>query len=230
LPTDFVTVREFFGRSTECLPGPQGFLVEVVPPHTTFGAHFHSTDQFQVFFPSQGTWYQKHAVDSPLLHYADAYTTYGPFGTEANAMSFYTLRPVASTVTGYMPGSRDKLPYRGRRILSVDLGSRLGMTMAIGESQVETLIEPDDDGLAAYLLTAGPSTVTMPPPPPTRSGGQYLVVITGGLRHNDQWLVERSLGWSGPGTQPVHLEAGPSSGFELLVLRLPLATTTGRLN
>jgi hypothetical protein len=227
---EYATLREFFGRSDELLPGPQGFLVEVVPPHTSVGAHFHSTDQFQVFFPSEGAWYQRHPIDDVLVHYTDAYTTYGPFGSGAIPMCFYTLRPVASTVTGYMPGSRDRLPYRGQRNTTVDVRSHLRQPRSAGESHIETLIEPHDDGLAAYLLTAGPSAVASPPSPPARSAGQYLALLTGRIRHNDEWLVERSLGWSWPTSQPAQLEADPDSGFELLILQLPVPTTEVRPN
>jgi hypothetical protein len=218
-------LREYFGRSGEQRPGPQGYLVEIFPPHTRNDAHFHSTDQYQVFFPSKGTWYQRHDVESILLHYTDAYTTYGPFGTKDDAMSFYTLRPTASTLTAYMPGSRDKLPYRGRRNIHVELGSKLDRTLAAGETGIETLIEPEEDGLAAYLVLAGPSAVTTAPALLAASAGQYLVLVGGGLRQADQWFEGRSLGWSPPGDDPVRLETGPDTGFELLALQFPAATT-----
>jgi hypothetical protein len=232
----YATVREFFGRSTEVLPGPQGFLVEVVPPPSTFRAHFHSIDQFQLFFPAEGAWYQRQPIDSVILHYADAYATYGPFGTDTNPMSFYTLRPAASELTGYMPGSREKLPYRGRRNLHTEVGSRLEKPATVGESRLEILMEPEDDGLAAYLMTAGPSTLATTPPNPRHFGGQYFIVMTGALLcHGKQHpcggerFGERSVGWSGRAAPPVQLAAGPDSGFEVLVLRLPVPTTIGKV-
>ena len=64
--------------STERLAGPQAFLIETYPPEQQTAAHFHSTDQFQIFFPAEGAYYQRTEIRSPLLHYSDAYTTYGP--------------------------------------------------------------------------------------------------------------------------------------------------------
>jgi hypothetical protein len=118
--------REYFGRSEEVRAGPRGFLVERTPTESTVPAHFHSTDQFQVFFPSAGAWYQRQRIETPLLHYADAYLVYGPFGSGSEPLCFFTLCPVASTITGYMPGARDKLIRRGRRHVKVDLAPRLG--------------------------------------------------------------------------------------------------------
>ena len=57
-----------------------------------------------------------------MLHYADAYTTYGPFGTGEAPLQLFTLRRQASEITGFMPKDRDKLVRRGRRNLHVDLG------------------------------------------------------------------------------------------------------------
>src|SRR5688572_7260376 len=68
-PTSHETfvLREYFGRARELQPGPQGFFVERHPPHVVARPHFHPTDQFQVFLPSPGAWYQRHPITAPTL-------------------------------------------------------------------------------------------------------------------------------------------------------------------
>src|SRR4051812_8766458 len=95
---------------------PEGFMVRL-PRESSVKAHFHRVDQFQLLFGAQGSWYQRTKWQGVLVHYADAYTTYGPFGAEAAPMDFFTLRARADGYVGYMPGARQDLVRRGRRNL-----------------------------------------------------------------------------------------------------------------
>ncbi|HEX9506417.1 MAG TPA: hypothetical protein VGA62_10480, partial [Acidimicrobiia bacterium] len=53
-------------------------------------------NQFQVFFPAPGAWYKRRSLHSVLVHYVDAFVTYGPFGSADQPLEFYTLRAEAS--------------------------------------------------------------------------------------------------------------------------------------
>src|SRR5262245_15707940 len=94
LSTGALVVRDCIGRSTHALPGPQAFLVRF-PADSRGGAHFHPVDQFQIFYGSDGSWFKNQEITSGeiMLHYADAYVTYGPFGTKGpEPLEFFTLR------------------------------------------------------------------------------------------------------------------------------------------
>jgi hypothetical protein len=215
-------VRDYFGSSTERVAGPQAFLIETYPPNSKTAAHFHSTDQFQIFFPAQGAYYQRTDIRSPLVHYSDAYTTYGPFGSGEAPMSLYTLRRQASQITGYMPKDRDKLVRRGWRNIHVDLGPELEQRAVPGTSRVSTLIEPQDDGLAAYLVSAGPNTAEAEPPPNhEQATAQYLYVLDGQLVLGDRPYGPRSLGWRTLDAPLPVLASSEESGFTLLILQFP---------
>ena len=221
-----IVLREYFGRSDEIGPGPQGFLVEVLPPHSISPAHFHSTDQFQVFLPSSGAWYQRSRLDHPALHFTDAYSTYGPFGSEDEAMSFFTLRPTASAVTGYMPAARDKLVRRGRRNIYMDLGPYISDDQAPGTVVTHELIPPHEDGLAAYMIKAGPSaSVSVPEQVADIGEGQYICVLHGSVAYNGESYSELSLGWCPPGQTITDIEDSSNKGFILLSLHMPILTT-----
>jgi hypothetical protein len=226
--SDVPIVRDYFGSTMEKVVGPQAFLIETYPPNSETGAHFHSTDQFQIFFPAPGAYYQRTEIRTPLLHYSDAYTTYGPFGTGEAPMSMYTLRRQASTITGYMPKDRDKLVRRGWRNVHADLGLALEAQTTPGSSSVSTLIEPQEDGLAAYLITAGSGTAAAAlPEDHDRATAQYLYVLEGQLVVGDRVFGPRSLGWRTLDTPMPALASPEDSGFSLLVLQFPTESTSG---
>ena len=219
-------VRDYFGSPTERLVGPQAFFIETYPPNSRTDAHFHSTDQFQIFLPASGAYYQRTKIESPLLHYSDAYTTYGPFGSGEEPMGLYTLRRQASEITGYMPKDRDKLVRRGRRNVHVDLGPALEGHAEPGTSHVTTLIDPHEDGLASYLVIAGSNTVdaTMPADH-EHATSQYLFVLDGDVIIEGRRFRTQSLGWRTLDSPVPSLASPEEVGFKLLVLQFPMIHT-----
>ncbi len=216
-------LREYFGRFTGRLPGPQAFLVEKYPPNSTTEAHFHSTDQFQIFLPGSGTWYLRHNVTAPMLHYSDAYTTYGPFGSGETPLQLYTLRRQASEITGFMPKDRDKLVRRGRRNIHVDLGPALIRVAEPGDATNITLIEQHDDALAAFLVIADKDAdSTWLPEAEGRRAAQYFCVLDGQLDHDGRTFGKHSLGWREPDTPPLECKPSGPLGFKLLVMQFPV--------
>jgi hypothetical protein len=221
-----LVVRDYFGDSFSNQPGPQAFLVEV-PGGAASGAHFHPTDQFQIFFPSEGAWYRKQDVSEVMIHFADAYMTYGPFGTRgAEPLHFYTLRAASTVVTAFIPQDREQLIRRGRRNYSVLLDDSMLPAPAVGgESVVSTLMAPESDGLAAYLVSAGPAAgVDLTVELPVESAGQFYCVVDGSAWDNGRQFAARSLGWRGPGAPPPSLTADEHAGCRLLVLQMPHPT------
>jgi len=217
--------RVYFGKSAGSAGnGPQSFMVEH-PKGRVGAAHFHDVDQYQVFFPSAGATYKKAPIDSPIFHYTDAYTVYGPYaaGDDEPLLSL-TLRARHSQVTAFIPAERDKLPRpsAGRRHVTTALGPP--RQMASGESDLRVLIEPDDDGLAAYLLEAGPATLVAVPPC-TRSGGQYCCVLDGSVVDNGRAHESQAVRWDDPG-QTMQALASGDSGMRVLVMRFAHPATS----
>jgi hypothetical protein len=195
---------DYFGKSSTQQFGPEAFLVDYGPERTTT-AHFHSVDQFQVFFGAPGARYQRHPIPAVELHYADAFVTYGPFSAGEARMRFFTLRPCQGQYKGEMPSERSKLRYRGRRSLHVDLAPYFAVSSAGGEPVVAPVIAPHDDGLSATFLTAGPGVEIVLPSTAATSGG-FACVLSGEVEvrgHVGQRLGKYSLGWAGPGEVPI---------------------------
>jgi len=206
-------LRHFFGDPGQLQPGPQGFMVGL-PPHAVGRAHFHEVDQFQVFFPARGATYQRHPVDRVMVHYADGYTTYGPFAAGEAPLEFFTLRAQPTLGTWYMPESRDRLVRRGRRTRHVDVPDAAPVTA--GTAEVTRLLA-DDDGMAVDRVQLGPGASCRAPG--GGPSGAYLCVLEGDLVHGAT-LGPRTLGWWSPGAPELELRAGPQ-GCDLVVLTFP---------
>jgi hypothetical protein len=219
---DYASFRGYigeFGRLEKPTPTPQAMLVESFPADSTLGAHFHDVDQFQLFFPSEGAWYQRTPIEHTMVHYADAYTTYGPFGSGASDLSFYTLRPEHALVSGPMPGSRDLLVSGGpRRNLHVDV-PEIDAGPPEGAS-CRSLFSKHADRLDVFHVRGRVGTA-LPCPPSVGTGGQYYVVLGGSVRWGAVTLGMKSLGWVGPEAARPSLTVEGDRPAEVLVLQFP---------
>src|SRR5580692_4578218 len=74
------TATDFIGKRAVRSDHPLAFLVNG-PPRYVIPAHFHDIDQYQIFVGGHAT-LGKHDVLPGSIHYADAYTPYGPIVAE----------------------------------------------------------------------------------------------------------------------------------------------------
>lgn len=216
-------INNYFGDVEELLPGPQGFLVNM-PAEYQGHAHFHGADQFQIFFGTPGARYQRHAMAPVMVHYADAYATYGPFSTASNPIQFFTLRAKADLLTGLMPEDRDLLRHKGRRNVHVSLADDQLGPVSSGNATIETLFGPDPDKMAAFWVRAGNGD-RITGPSPEGSSGQYYCIVDGTAKFEDRLISRLTLGWVAPDDEAPTL-AGADSGFHAIVLQFPSPPTS----
>ena len=77
---------------------PTAFLVEQ-PPNTTLVPHFHKNNQFQLFVDGSGT-IGRHPIGPVTVHYAGAFTGYGPLVSGSNGIKYFTcVRSVKAACT-----------------------------------------------------------------------------------------------------------------------------------
>ena len=167
-----VRITNYCGARGQATPGPQIFLVDYPgKPGVAVRPHFHSVDQFQVFW--KGDRVGRHAIRPYFVHYADAYTPYGPIVDAGDGVTYLTVRARPESGPKYMPESRSQRPARsGGRHFTVQ--SEPGSVPA-GRGAAEWLLGPFDDGLAirvAWLL-AGEE---LPPGQPTGDGTVYVLL------------------------------------------------------
>jgi hypothetical protein len=213
----------FFGAPYVAEPGPQIYINDL-DPAVGLPAHFHKVDQFQLFFGTPGAVLGRQPLSSAMVHYTDAYSTYGPFsaGPEAS-LKYATIRAIASTFGGVMPAARDELLYRGRRHFTVDLEPHLAPTTDV---VVNDLVKAED-GLAVSLVTLPPLGSTRFDVPAGVTGRAYCVV-TGELVDEHGTYGMHSLGWSEPSSSAVL--AASAAGAAVAVMDFPFpATPVARL-
>jgi hypothetical protein len=226
IPAGQPMVRRMYFNPQVDAPGPQGFLVEMPGPSINM-AHFHEVDQFQLFFGNNGGWYKRHPLPALTVHYTDAYSTYGPFGSDTEeTFRFFTLRPMRSGVAGYLPGARDLLMHRGRAAIRRRRNYSVEVALAgkppAGESEQRTVMEREADGLAAHMISLGPGAIAVSTAKDFQSVGRYYCLVRGSLERDGSIFGVDSLGWVGSDAEFPSLVAGPA-GCDLLALDFPAA-------
>ena len=218
---------QFVGSVTELIlpqdgrpaPRPQAFLVEQ-SPRWELPVHFHLEHQFQVFVAGGGT-IGRQPITLLDVHYASPHSGYGPLVSGDGGISYLTLRAVGDTGAWYLPEMRDKC----LRIAKVQAHAapRTSLTAqalrGLGQAQVETLIEPRPDGLAAWLVHLGSGQRHPQPAGAEAGGGRFVVVSQGSLTLAGTSLQALAVAWVGPG-DTLDLLAG-DAGLQALVLQFP---------
>ncbi|MBI5089129.1 MAG: hypothetical protein HZB15_09810 [Actinobacteria bacterium] len=218
-------VLHYFVESGE-VEGPEGYLVEM-PAGNVVNTHFHRVDQFQVFFGAPGATYRRTELgpDTALVHYVDAFTTYGPFRTAHEDMQFYTLRGRTAPFTAYMPEGRAELrPSRRRHhehVVRLD-----GPLPEPGQSDTVVLAD-GTDGPYIAVVSGGPNAV-MPIGLRGASEGQYVVLLRGAVSDGGREVDVHAAAWMGPGGRSLELVAG-SHGCRVAVLALPEVIDRGEV-
>jgi hypothetical protein len=212
-------ISRFFESSAETPDRPMGFLVEK-KPHDVVDPHFHEVNQFQVIAGGYGRM-GKMPVEPFTLHYTNGYTGYGPIVGEDEGIAFFTLRNRWDPGAKYFSNSRHlmkKAPRRHRVPGLVPVSDEAAMK-ARTEAALDVLIEPEDDGLAAWVARVPPGG-TAEAPDPKRGGGQYLIVAGGTMLHDGEALPRLSCAYVGRDETPMTLQAGPD-GLEVMIAQFP---------
>jgi hypothetical protein len=197
---------------------PQAFLVEQ-DPGTVIEPHFHLEDEFQVMVGGSGS-LGRHAVQAVVVHYAGAHTGYGPITAGSDGLAYFTLRSRMDTGAQFLPGARDKMARVPKRHL---LGpavrpSEASALAACRQPEVITIVEPQADGIAAWMLRIPADKNSVAPVHP--GGGRFLLVIGGVLELNGERLPRLSTAFVSAEESMPLLRAG-GEGLEVLLLQFP---------
>lgn len=195
---------------------PMAFLVEQ-DPGSVAHAHYHQADQFQVVVHGRamlGT----HAVAPVTVHFAGAYTAYGPIRASEDGVHYFTLR------NGFDPGARFMERAEHRAALRTIPGRRhreavAGPIEPLASNGTTALLpdSPDGPGAWRYRLAAGE---TLEGPDPASGAGQYWLVLSGSLQRDGAEYGSKSCGFVYPDDPSFTGEAGPE-GLDVLALQFP---------
>lgn len=209
----------FFKGEWMSSPGTTGvsptvFLAEQ-PPHSIVEPHFHRENQFQLFVEGDGN-IGPHAIGPYCIHYAGAYTGYGPLNAHAGGLKYFTIRARYDTGLTPIAQARATMPRGPKRHATsglIDVQDVPG-----GSDAPDQDIFPPDRGMAAWVsvLPAGsPYKVR-----DIRGSEGCFVFVLGGSAASGGDMLER---WEhifhAPG-EAVDLVAGPG-GATVVSLAMP---------
>lgn len=213
---------------------PMAFLVEQDPGEVA-NAHFHQADQFQVVVGGEGT-LGTHAVRPVSVHFAGAYTAYGPIHAGATGLTYFTLRNGFDPGARYMLRSENRVALRsvrGRRhreAVAGPLGDGGGAEVLLADGggaevlladggDAEVLLGPESDGLAVWRYHLAPNAQVQGIAP-NGGRGQYWLVVDGDLRRDREVLGPLSCAFVHPHEAPFGATGGPT-GATVLAMQFP---------
>ena len=199
----------------DVVPAPTAFLVEQ-GPRVVIRTHFHVNSQFQVFAQGAGM-LGRRDVKPFTVQYVAPHTGYGPIVAGEAGLWYFTLRPSTPSGARYLPDLRDSLDKTQpkRQVTSTPcVPARLS-----GEPRIDTMIEPQADGLAAWMVHI-PADTTLEAPAQAGGLGRYYLVADGILLVQDQPLSALSLTWTSGEHEILPLRAG-ANGASVVVMQFP---------
>lgn len=182
IPTMGVTFHkaEWMESGEDPVLSPTVSLIEQ-PAGFEFMSHFHRQNQFQIFVDGSGA-IGPHALAPVVVHYAGAYTGYGPLVAGPRGLQYFTLRPVAEA--GFIPVAehgermiRGPKRHAQSQQIAVTPPEALRRLRQIEDSHVIALAE---DGMGARLLRMPPGhSLEVQHPPGCQ--GQFIFVLDGAV-------------------------------------------------
>jgi len=202
---------------------PTVFLIEQ-PPNATLVPHFHRQNQFQLFVEGGGT-LGKHPVETVTVHYAGAYTGYGPLISGGEGIKYFTIRPVCEAGMMSLDEARDKMIRGPKRHESVgpvrvlDEAGRRAATREQDKQGEQFLLAISDDGLGVGEICLDQGQL-MTVQRHAASQGEFIVVLSGRLQFGDRELTE----WESifvSADEPFPDLCGTEGGVQCVILHCP---------
>jgi hypothetical protein len=199
---------------------PQAFLATQAADWT-LPVHYHLQEQFQVVVEGSGK-LGPHRLQPLVVHYASREAGYGPVVAGQAGLKYLTLRAISDAGAWYLPEARERM-RRDLRKKQLHAGpwqvSPSHDLLALAEPQVEAVIPPQEDGLAGWIVRAGPGQVC-DEPVHAGGGGRFLVVVAGQIELGGRRLGRLACTFASREEPAVRLHAG-AQGAEILVLQYP---------
>jgi hypothetical protein len=194
---------------------PTIFMVEQ-PPGSQLPTHFHRQNEFQVVVRGSGS-IGTHAITPISVHYAGAYTGYGPVTAGEDGLTYFTIRPVFDTGAVLAAEARTQMIRGPKR--QIHAAPYPVQPLSSGDVRHDTLIEPAADGLfcgVSYLPANGQLQTEAHP----ESGGTFYMVLDGELTVAGESLGQWETAYLSAGEPALTLQAA-AAGATVMVMRVP---------
>jgi len=204
---------------------PTVFLVEQ-PPGSILPTHFHRQNQFQVIVSGSGM-IGRHPLRPVAVHYAGAYTGYGPLTAGPEGLSYFTIRAVYERGANFLPNPQHPMvkgPKRQVHCPPIDT-LKPGRLVRLRGTLCHELLNGQTDNLrvTAYAVPPG-GTLSLPPP---GGGGQFQLVLAGTASAGSTCLSRWECRYVHTAIAAPDLLAG-DDGVQMLVLQMPVKDSAYR--
>ena len=199
---------------------PQAYIVEYAAGRP-LGLHYHDADEFQVVLAGSGTMGQ-HELRPGVVHFARAYTGYGPIVAGPNGLSVMTLRAERdSSGPQFLPDKLDALrsvqyrrPWQAWSQALFDEAAELVVELSFSQTGA-------GPGFGGYLVIAPPRK-KLNMPECTEAKGHYALLLEGSAfaegREHQATAIEFA-----PAGQVLQSWSAGNCGARVLLLRFPSA-------
>lgn len=210
--------RTFFLKPAPGTRGAQAFIVQYAPGRV-LRTHFHDADEFQIVIAGEGT-FGRHAVHPYAVHFARAFTPYGPIVAGTGGLSFLTLRARRdSSGPQLLPKKRAELDaVADRRPWQA---SQFADFSAVADGIASSPLPGLDavHGVGAFAISLAPHARFELPALP-EADGRYVALVEGSLSEDEQRVTATAIAFDATGAGARQLAAGPD-GARLLSLTFP---------
>ena len=199
---------------------PTVFLVEM-EPGAIAAPHFHRNNQFQIFLKGSGS-IGPHPIAPYTVHYAGAYTGYGPLTAGPEGLWYFTMRPVREVGALYIEHSRDQMVRGPKRHFSSRQIVPLNPDV-LAELKQPTVASLDGSpsAMPGVEVLCLPSNMAVSQTLPTNTAGHFFVVLAGALKIDGAVLETWEHIFVSNEVPLVQLEAG-DSGLQMVRLSVPI--------
>jgi hypothetical protein len=191
---------------------PMAYLVSQ-GADTQIAPHFHQNDQFQVFLSGNGRMGNV-ALRAVTVHFAGAFTPYGPIVAEGAPIEYITLRNGYDPGAQWMPGAKAKLKAAVARTHREATSAPVD---AAADSSV--LIEAQADGLGAWRHRIAPGA-SLTGVDPAGGAGQFWFSLSGAFSRGGEVHGPRSCLFVSDDERPLTITAG-DDGLEVVIVQFP---------
>lgn len=197
---------------------PQAYLIEQ-PATIANPTHFHIQNQFQLFTAGEGV-IGRSPIKPLLIHYAGAYTGYGPITSGAQTLNYITFRAMRDPGAKFLPEAAHEFKKGPKRHITYSLSLMLPEQREnLTRTELDWIHPPEADGLAIGIVRQPPLT-TYRITHTSGSIGCFMVVIQGGIRCGNRQISVLEHVFISSDTSEIEYSCGTESA-ELLMLHFP---------
>ncbi len=199
---------------------PQSYLIKQLP-NITNPLHFHTQNQFQVFIEGSGN-FGRHEVKPYVVHYAGAYTGYGPIIAGNQGLHYLTLRSSRDLGAKFLPAQMEffkKGPKHHYTSPSIPEDSQAKLDQ-LQQRQLHWIHQDVQSGLGVGELKLPKNDVFMLEIP-QNVAGIFMIVMQGYLIEEDHCLRKNENVYLSRDEKSHQLKTSDHAA-QILILHMPL--------